>query len=467
MATPTEPRSGSPTQALCRYLASTRFDRIPAEVVEGAKQLVLDSLANAIGGSALAPGREIVALFAELGGAPQATVLATGARTSVPMAAYVNSALANVLDFDDTLDAIGHPGATVIPPGFSVAEHLRASGTELLTAIVAGYDVSVRIARHLWPSPERYKQVWGLSCWQAFGACAVAARLLRLTEEQTRNAFGVCGLGAPVPNARKLGLELEDRPFAWTKNNYGVAAWNGVLASLLAARDFKGNRFIFDGERSFWVMASSDRYEPAQLTEGLGERFAVAQTSLKPYASCRWTHTTIEATLRLAAKGIRPETVKAVRVNSFHEAGVSLAAKRPVDIIDAQFSTPYLVALCLHGHSPATGLQERHLTDPAILALADRVQITVTDEANRLLFEQGRMLSEVVVETTAGEVYAEQLSVPKGDPSRPVSPAESEEKFFHLVSPVVGADRAKRIRDGVASLERCPDVSAMVAGWWG
>ena len=87
MATQTATQSGSPTQALCRYLVSTQFERIPANVVETTKTFILDSLANAIGGAALAPGREIVALFAELGGAPQATVQATGARTSVPIAA--------------------------------------------------------------------------------------------------------------------------------------------------------------------------------------------------------------------------------------------------------------------------------------------------------------------------------------------------------------------------------------------
>ncbi|MEO8134294.1 MAG: MmgE/PrpD family protein [Betaproteobacteria bacterium] len=457
--------SASPTQALCSYLAATRFEGLPATVVQTTKTFVLDSLANVIGGAALTPAREIVALFEEMGGAPQATVLASGARTSVVMAAYVNSALANMLDFDDVLDAIGHPGATVIPPAFAVAEKTCASGAELINAIVAGYDVSVRVARHLWPSPERYKKVWGLSCWQTFGACAVTARLLCLDEEQTRNAMGVCGLGAPVPNARKLGLELEDRPFSWTKNNYGVASWNGVLAALLAARGFKSNRFIFDGERSFWLMASSDRYQPAKLTEALGERFDVMHTSLKPYASCRWTHTTVEAALRLATKGIAPDAVSTVTVNSFHEAGVSLATRRPVDIIDAQFSIPYLVALCLHGHSPATGLQERHLSDPGILKLADKVRIIVTDEAN-LLFEAGQMLSEVVVETSTGERLAETISIAKGDPTRPLGAAEIEDKFFHLVVPIVGMPRAQRIRDGVATLEHCPNVAEMVAAWW-
>ena len=190
---------------------------------------MLDSIGCSVGGSRLEPGKIVVEFFEGIGGTPEATVFATGKRLPLMNAVYVNAFLANVLDFDDTYANLAHPGATVIPPALAVAEKIRANGRRLLTAVVVGYETSLRVGLAIQATPDRYKQVLGLSTWQIVGSAVVAGKLLEFARKQMSNAIGLACVNAPVPCTRKLGLELEERPFAWSKNNYGWAAMGGVM----------------------------------------------------------------------------------------------------------------------------------------------------------------------------------------------------------------------------------------------
>ncbi len=418
---PTRAALASPTARVAEYIATARFEDLPTEVVAAAKWLILDGVANAIGGVALTPGRLQLELFEEFGGAPQATVLATGRRLPVTSAACLNAAFANLLDFDDTYKTLAHPGATAIPPAFAVGEYVGASGREVINAVVLGYEVPLRITWASLSTPERYRQVWGLSVWGTFGAVAAAAALLRLTPEQTRHALGLGGFNAPVPNMRKLGLELEERPFSWTKNNYGWAVMGGVLGALLARRGFRGNASILDGERGFWAMAGSDRCDPEKIVLGLGRDYWLPDTGFKPYACCRWTHTTLDAVRQLMAErpGLDPAAIERVEIATFFELSNNFAAGFPQNIVDAQFNLRHVVALELLGRSPARGLSEADLTDPTVRNLTERIHVRNDPEADRLYFEAGKMLARVRLVLRDGTALAAEEAVPWGNPGRP------------------------------------------------
>ena len=453
----------SPTRALCQYVAQAHYKDIPKEVIESTKPYILDSIGNSIGGSRLEPGKIIIELLESMGGTAEASVMATGKEVPLLHAVYLNSFLANVLDFDDTYTNMAHPGATVIPPAIGVGEKIKATGQQLLTAVVVGYETSLRIGLAIVATPERYKQVWGLSTWQIFGATAASGKLLNLDEEQMRNAFGLGGVNAPIPYARKLGMEVEERPFAWSKNNYGWASMGGVLGSLLAQKGFLGNRHILDGERGFWVMAGSDRCDFGKMVEGLGEKYLLPNTSFKPYASCRWTHSTVDACLAILEKhGVGPDDVRSVTVKGMYEVAHSLAEKKPKNIIDAQFSIPYLIGLCITGNSPAKGLSEAHLEDSTIQSLAEKVNVEVDPEADRLYFEKaGVMVSTVIIETNGNERFEESVMYPKGSPEASMSTEELETKFLALTTPVIGEPRAKKILERVMSLETMENISSL------
>lgn len=452
-----------PTIILSQYIAQATYEGIPSDVVLTAKNYILDSLANIIGGSSLEAGRIVISLIEEMGGVPEATILATGRKVPTLHAVYVNSYLANALDFDDTFSAFAHPGSTAVPPALAVGEKVRASGKDLINAVVVAYEVMIRIGKAIKGSPERFKKVWGLSTWQIFGAVAAAATLLGLDQEKTANALGLAGVNAPVPYARKLGLELEERPFAWSKNNYGWASMGGVLGAFLAEKGFLGNRFILDGERGFWIMSGSDQCKWELMTEGLGTNYVMGETAFKPYASCRWTHSTIDAVSGIKEKfHFAPEEVKGIKVQSFYEAMISLAEPTPQNIIDVQFSIPHLVALVLLDRSPAKGLSEANLSDPKLQQLARKIQIEIDDEASRLFFEQGEMPSTVVIELNDGRIFIESVPVAKGDARNPMTEKEIKDKFMSLVAPVLGADRAERIKERVDNLERLEELSQLL-----
>lgn len=457
----------SPTKVLSDFAVKTRYEDIPEEVIKATKTYILDSIGCAIGGSKLEPGKIVAEFFEAMGGTPEATVLASRKKLPLMNAVYVNSFLANVLDFDDTYTNMAHPGAPVIPSALAMAEKTRANGRKLLTAVVVGYETSLRVGLAIMPTPQRKKQVWGFGTWQIIGAATAAGRFLEFDTEQMSNAIGLACANAPVPLSRKSGLELEERPKAWPKFNYGWAAMGGVLGTMLTQKGFIGNRFILDGERGFWVMAGSDQCDFDKMLEGLGEKYLITNTSFKPYASCRWTHSAIDACLKILEKHpLEPRAVQSISVKGTYEVVNSLAEKNPKNITDAQFSIPYLISLCITGNSPAKGLSETLLRDDLVQSLAKKVNVEIDPEADKLYFEKsGIMLSTVIIQTTGNKRFEESVRYPKGSPEYPITPDELERKFLSLTSPVLGGVEAEKILEKIKDLENIEDSANLFASF--
>lgn len=462
----TETRVESVTSALSEWVATLPAEAIPSEVRAAARWLILDHLACAIGGASLTPARIMLDLAREQGGAPQATVYATGERTSVLQATYLNCALSNLLDFDDTYSAYAHPGGTAISPAIAAAEYAGKSGAEVVTAVVLAYEVMMRIIIAAMPSPERYRQVAGLSVWQTLGAVVAAGRVLGLEEETMRHAFGLGGFNAPVPNMRKLGLEPEERPFSWTKNNYGWAAQGGLLGVLLAARGFQGSRWLLDGDRGFWVMAGSDRWDPDAVLAGLGESWLLPNTGFKPYAACRWTHTALDAVRRLRAEwpDVRPDQLRRIRLRTFYEVARQLSTPDPVDIIDAQFAVRHLMALEMLGRSAREGLREADLTDPEVVELRRRIEVEEDEELTAAYFGARQIPAVLEVETAEGQSLTFRVDDPWGNPANPFSEDDILNKYRSLTVPVIGQEASARLEQGILALDDVASLREILRG---
>jgi len=455
----------SPTQALSQYIAKTTFEDIPENVVEEAKDCILDSLGCAVGGATLQPGKVIIDFFTDLGGHPEASVLATGKKLPCIHTAYVNSYLANLLDFDDTSTRpLAHPGATIIPPGLALAEKIGASGRDLITAIVIAYEAWGRIAQAIASSPERQAKVWGMSTHQIFGAAIVSAKLLKFDAEQIANALGLAGVSAPVPNCRKLGVELEDRPISWAKNNFGWASMGGVLAACLTEKGFKGNKHILDGERGFWLMASSDQCDFEKITLNLGTDYLISQTGFKPYASCRMTHSSLDAIVEIMAKHKADvNKIKTIKVNNIAEVAETFGVHNPASILDAQFSLPHLIALELLGKSPSKGLSDDDLTDPMVRSLAERVSIEPSSELEKKFCQNGLLSAMVSIELTDGSLYSKRVDIPKWSATSRPTRRELQDKFIRLTAPTIGSEAADAIVEDIEQLANLRDISIMIS----
>lgn len=416
------------------------------------RHLVLDSIAVSLGGTQLPQGRRMVEFWEPLAGDGAATAYGATRRLPAPVAAYLNSYLANLLDFDDTYSgrAIGHPGATVVQPALAVAEREDATGRAFLDSVLAGYEASIRIGDAIMPTPERSRLVASTATWQVFGATVAASRLLGSDADTVAHALGLTGVSAPVPAVRKVGIEDDEHHDL--KNNYGWASMAGVKASLLAESGFRGNRTIFDGEKGFWRMAASDSFDEALLRSMPGEERLVNAVAFKPYASCRWSHATLDC---LAA--IRPDlpsdaTVDSVRVETFHEAAT--LDDLPGSVVDAQFSIPYVTAVHLLG--VPTGyewLQPERVGSREVRALADRVTLVADPEMTAAYEATGQMQARVTVELADGTDLQASVEHPLGDPANPLPYERVREKYDALAVPLLGEERADELKERVLSLE--------------
>ncbi len=287
------------TRDLAAYAAKTRFEDYPKEAVEKAKTLILDSIGCMLGGCETSLGRALLTPIQSMGGSAEATIV--GRRMKVPtvQAAFVNGGTANALDYDDTLQGFGHPGATIIPAALAIGEWKGTSGKDILNAVLIGYDVADRVAKAIQPSYDRYQKVWGVGTWQTFGAVAAAGRLLGFDLNRMLNAFGIAGATAPLPNTQKWGWDIEERPIHWVKEPTGWPSWTGTMAALLASHGFVGNRYILDGDNGFWIMAGSDQCDFKAMTKGLGKEYEIANIAIKPHSSCRWQHAALDCVKQL------------------------------------------------------------------------------------------------------------------------------------------------------------------------
>lgn len=456
----------SSTQTLSEYVARSKFEDIPKAVCEDAKDYILDSIGCMIGGSVLEPGKIIVDFFTGLGGYPESSILATGTKLPCIHAAYVNSYLANLLDLDDSSNTPpGHPGATIICPGLALAEKIRASVRDFITAVVTAYEVWSRIALAISSSPERTAKVRGFGTHQIFGAAVVSSKLLGFNTEQVANALGLAGVNAPVPSIHKFGMELEERPISWAKNNYGWASMGGVLAAFLTEKGFVGNKHILDGERGFWIMAGSDQCDFNKMTLDLGVDYHISRVGFKPYASCRWTHTSLDATAEIMAKySIDINRIRSIKVSTYRELVENGAVSNPATILDAQFSLPHLIALELLGKSSRKGLLGDDLTDPRVRSLAEKVSLELSPEMEEGYHRPKRLLGTIVsIEQVDGNLFSERVDVPKWEPEkeRPTR-EELQSKFTYLAAPVVGVDASDAIIDSVERLQSVEDISAVI-----
>ncbi len=411
-----------------------RYDALPEEVIEKARELIFDSLGCMLGGVVMEQGKKIINLYSSMGGVGDADIFGTDKKLPLLNAVYVNAYLSTVLDMDDTYD--GHPGSTIVPVALTLACQKGISAKKLIEAVVAGYEIGIRVSDGIKPTPERTRVVRGINTWQIFCATATAAKIMDLDPEQTAHAFGHAAIHATVPSLRKWGFI--DGKIQWLKNNFGYTSYGGVLSAMLAKEGFIADTTIFDGEDGFWIMASSDRCDYEKLHQPLNE-FKTLKVHTKPYCACRHIHPTLDGLTAVASETcLSPEDIQSIRVSTFYEVAQDYTSmpSLPFDIV---FSAPYVSSLVMHRIPPGPEwFREDLLCDKSILSTARKVAIDQWDEANELYPLVNReLMSRVAVTAKDGTVYKKEVRIPKGDPRNPMSPVETESKFRAISSEVL------------------------------
>jgi 2-methylcitrate dehydratase PrpD len=442
------------TRELASFLSALRFDDLPDEVVERTKELFLDWVASALAGKNARPVR-IFEQFAETMGPAEgpSEILPSRRRTSPLFAALVNGAASHVVEQDDLHNAsVFHPATVVFPAALAAAQHTGASGRDLITASVAGYETGVRVGSYLGRS--HYKVFHTTGTAGTLAAAAAVSHLLGADEEIMLHALGSAGTQA-------AGLWEFLRDAADSKQLHTAkAASDGLLAAYVARDGFTGATRILEGEQGIAAGMSSDA-EPERLVEGLGERWAVPETSFKFHASCRHTHPAADALLAgMNEHELAADQVAGVRA---HVHGAAIDVLGPVSdprtIHQSKFSMGFVLALiAARGSAGIDDFTEEALEDPELRGFSERVEMVFDPEVDAAY--PRRWIGLVEIETAGGGRITSRVDVPKGDPGNTLSREELEEKARRLAAFQGGASEEEmdRVIGRVWDLDREPGV---------
>ncbi|KMK88582.1 putative dehydratase [Pectobacterium atrosepticum ICMP 1526] len=425
----------------------------------------IDSLGCGIAGAksqAVQDCARVTRLHYAAGNSP---VLDGGTPLAAIGAAFLNAAAINALDYDDGYEVagcgMGHPGASLVAAALAALGQRPIDGETLICALAAAYEINGRIIQSQQPSPARFQQVYGVCQHESVGAAVAYGLLTGCDAEGLENAIGLAASLTPLPSLHKYNWQ--QRPLVSFKDYNAPAAEAGVRGVELHHAGMIGPRDVLSGEKGFWRMMGSDRFDETILSTGLGEQWALQHASFKAYPACRWIHTALESFERVQDElALVPQDIDLIRVKGSQRLAADFMDRRPKNETDAQFSLPFALA-CLAYRIP------RHrwsagdtLINPMLLALADKVHVEVSPELDQLMAQARRPVLQVDVVTRGNVVAGERIAFPLGCVEHPLTESNIMEKFAeNLSSRLAPADIAQAVA-ALSEIEQCKDVAALV-----
>ena len=453
----------SPTiaQFLADFLVGCQYEDIPDEAVQKVKHYVIDVMGCMVGSSREKQAEILKGVLNEEGGNPHSSVFAGGCKTSVMNAALINGAQGHMFDFDDDhREGTMHPSVAVFPAVFALGEKLGVSGKEFIRAFILGLEVMIRIGESFL-GKSYYQGFHPTGTCGVFGAAAGCALLLGLDRIQTKYALGLAGSFA----AGSIECTGEG---AWAKPlQAGHPAMGGVLAACLAAKNYIGPGTILDGVQGGLIRAFSfkDQYDYRRITENIGKKWEMTDTSIKVHACCRFSAPVADCALDLYRQGVRAEEVKDILAKACDFTIKTLCdpperKRRPQTHVDAQFSLPYAIAVAICKNK--TGINEFKvdvLDDPEVLALIDKVRWEVDPEAEAVY--PHAYPATVIATMNDGRVFEAHVDYPKGDPENPATLQEIIDKFHLLTEKYLEEEKRNHIIAGIEKLEDVDNIAVL------
>lgn len=447
------------TQDLAAFAAAARYDDLPREVVQRAKNSVLDTLGVAVAG-AVEPGARILARYtADNGGRAASTMIGMGSASSPRAAALVNGMSAHMLGYSDlSVTPIVHPSISVLPAVLALAEDRNASGSEVLVAYVLGVELACKLGEVV-GAPFNQKGWHPCSVLGGMGATLGAARVLGLDADRTANAVGLGGMQAA---GIKAGMGTMAKAYG-----AGRGAENGVVAAELAQSGFTGPTAVLEGVDGF-LQTFGDGVAGDAMMERFGNpwHFVRPGITLKPYPSCTCSHTSIHAVLALRAEHrIAPEQVAEVECSVSPAVANYMKFPRPKDALEAKYSLQYCVAVALiDGRVDIESFDDARVADPRVTHLMERIRMIVSPELAALGFnpDKAPFGTRVRVQLDDGRQVERRQDKGPWEPETAPSWSDLLPKFRSCAKLGLDDAEAGEVIDLVATLERQPDVRRLM-----
>jgi 2-methylcitrate dehydratase PrpD len=445
------------TKDFVHFYHQLNFWNLPKEVVDRVKYLCLDFLGVVTKGATTDSAVAAQKFIEGLDHFGHCTIIGTNLKTTGDYAAFANGVASHSLELDDVENESSlHPGVVVFPTAFAIGEMIGCDARDFITAVIAGYDVIIRLGKGVNPAEHYRHGFHPTATCGTFAATTVASKLLGLTEEQMLNAFGIAG-------SQTAGSMAYLQNGAWTKRFHpGWASHSGILAALLARTGFTGPHEIIEGRLGF-LSSYSDKPNSDKVFEGLGQTLEIMRTSIKPHACCRYMQPPIDGVLKivkkhdLVAEDIDHITLGILSAGKLLVAEPSEQKVKPQNIVDAQFSAPFGAAVAVVKRKAF--LEEfslENLHHPQITELMKKVSCVTMPELEAEFPKKWK--GRVIIETRDRRTLESLIEYPKGDPENPLSWDEIVTKFNTLVQEIFPRVRHQEIIDKVKNLESYSDL---------
>ena len=436
------------------FALGLEFEELPADVVDHAKKLILDIIANGIGGYDWADSGEPIAAGVRAldRGGSGATVLATGEQMAPEWASLVNGAMAHSLDYDNHhAKGVIHAGSSVVTCALAAGEAVGATGRELITSVVVGYEIACRLAMALGPHSSHEMGSHPTGTCATFSGSAIIGRLRGSSPEVIVNSMGLNGSQA----AGSMQYVVNG---AWNKRLHpGWANHAAFASSALAEAGVIGAAEVFEGGQGF-LQGYALRPDPPAATDGLGSQFETLNVAIKPFSLCRYTHQALELLIGLANEGVvEPDSIDSILIE-MPTYGVDLvgspieAKRRPSSSVDAQFSAPFAAALALTERRAGLDVFTRVIEEGYSDGFARLMSVTDVRSAEDLDAMHPEFWPGRVTVRSGTETFERSAIHMRGEAEIPMSFDEVADKFTEL-TPRHPASIRSRVTEVVRDLE--------------
>jgi 2-methylcitrate dehydratase PrpD len=449
------PASTTTETALASFVSGTGATDVPAEAVRTAERAFVDTVGVTVAGSDADAGRRAARIAKREQG--ETTLLGHDETGGLFDGIFANATAGHALDFDDTaLSATdGHPSVPMVAPLLAVGERERASGRELLTAYVVGFETQAFLAAPI--STGHYERGWhATATLGVFGATAAVASLLNLTDDEVRHALNIA---ASMPAGLKRNFGSMTKPI-----HAGQAARSGATAAQLAAEGVDADTTAISGERGFFDLYRGEETPDRAASHDVGDQWMVLSDGIdiKKYACCYYTHAAIYGLVQLVENhGLTATEIESIRIESSRGAIDAVEHDDPDSPTQAKFSMPYLVAYAVvNGTVDLDAFEDGSISDPEVEAVRQRVTFAPDDE--RQYDDYG---ASVTVESTGGAVHERSQGEPPGTHDDPLTDTELRAKFemcWETVRPRASAETVYRRLNSLEDIDNIATVTEVL-----
>jgi 2-methylcitrate dehydratase PrpD len=433
------------------FATTMTAEALPRDVAARTKQVLFDCIGAIAAGAQEPEMQRLTERLCRGFGNDTAAVIGAGRRASFGIAAFLNGTAGTMLEIDEGNQfARGHPGIHVVPAVLAAAEELGSSGSDVLLAIVLGYEIGSRIGL----ASKLRVTMHPHGTWGTVGAAVAVAKLHNATREQMAEVINVAStLGLATSRRTMLEGGTVRNTFAGFSNEIGLRAWEMVDAGFVGEAD---------GIGTIYGTVIADRFQPDEMIAALGSRWEITRNYFKRHAACRYNHGALDALQSLVAKAgghLKPDDIDRIDVDTYSWAA-QLDSQKPRNMLAAKFSLPFSLATAIvNGAASIAAFRDDARRDAVTLALAERIAVREDKVFTAML--PGLRPARVKITLVDGRVLCAEAFTNKGDAEDPYSAEEIRDKFREVAASVWSDQHCSAILEAVENLDRSPDLRAL------